>query len=57
MSSINDSPAQSPAPASGPGEDGGYPEQRHAGAVGYGPEYMKGAVSTIRASWMTMDVG
>ncbi|OJT07036.1 hypothetical protein TRAPUB_2067 [Trametes pubescens] len=45
MSSINDSPAQSPAPASGPGDESGYPEQRHAGAVGYGPEYMKGATT------------
>lgn len=24
----------------------GYPEQKHAGAVGYGPEYGKGAVSS-----------
>jgi hypothetical protein len=23
-----------------------YPEQRHAGAVGYGPSYKKGVVST-----------
>jgi hypothetical protein len=23
-----------------------YPEQRHAGAVGYGPDYKKGVVST-----------
>ncbi|GBE84399.1 predicted protein [Sparassis crispa] len=35
----------SPAPASNapPAPDNGYPEQRHAGAVGYGPEYGKGA--------------
>ncbi|KAI0330333.1 hypothetical protein GY45DRAFT_1323892 [Cubamyces sp. BRFM 1775] len=41
MSSINNnqSPSQSPAPAN----NDGYPEQRHAGAVGYGPEYGKGA--------------
>ncbi|KAI0826587.1 hypothetical protein BC628DRAFT_242570 [Trametes gibbosa] len=41
MSSIHDSPANSPAP----GCDDGYPEQRHAGAVGYGPEYAKGATT------------
>ncbi|KAI8970914.1 hypothetical protein BD414DRAFT_501589 [Trametes punicea] len=37
MTSINnnDSPRNSPG--------GEYPEQRHAGAVGYGPEYGKGA--------------
>ncbi|KAI0653919.1 hypothetical protein C8Q70DRAFT_926767, partial [Cubamyces menziesii] len=35
----NQSPSQSPAPSN----NDGYPEQRHAGAVGYGPEYGKGA--------------
>ena len=39
------SPAQSPAQQSGSEPNGGYPEQRHAGAVGYGPEYGKGAVN------------
>ncbi|KAI0646320.1 hypothetical protein C8Q79DRAFT_661102 [Trametes meyenii] len=42
MSSAHDSPANSPAPQ---GDQNAYPEQRHAGAVGYGPEYGKG-VST-----------
>ncbi len=55
MSSINDSPANSPAPASGPGDESDYPEQRHAGAVGYGPEYMKGAVSAIRTGHIVTD--
>ena len=35
--------------------EGGYPEQRHAGAVGLGPEYGKGAVNTLfltRQSWI-----
>ena len=41
------SPAQSPAQESGSEPNGGYPEQRHAGAVGYGPEYGKGAVRYI----------
>ncbi|KAI0674320.1 hypothetical protein C8Q78DRAFT_967696 [Trametes maxima] len=40
MSSAHDSPANSPAPSN---DQNGYPEQRHAGAVGYGPEYGKGA--------------
>ncbi|KAJ8475265.1 hypothetical protein ONZ51_g6662 [Trametes cubensis] len=35
----NRSPSQTPAPSN----NDGYPEQRHAGAVGYGPEYGKGA--------------
>ncbi|KAI0360667.1 hypothetical protein OH77DRAFT_1393593 [Trametes cingulata] len=40
MASINnESPANSPAPSN----NDGYPEQKHAGAVGYGPEYGKGA--------------
>ncbi|KAI0635200.1 hypothetical protein C8Q77DRAFT_1156521 [Trametes polyzona] len=41
MSSVDDSPANSPAPSN----NGGYPEQKHAGAVGYGPEYGKGATT------------
>ena len=36
--------------ASGAGAGGNnddYPEQKHAGAVGYGPEYGKGAVRLL----------
>ncbi|KAI0715018.1 hypothetical protein C8Q76DRAFT_444332 [Earliella scabrosa] len=45
-----DSPSRSPAPqqnstgATGGGNDS-YPPQRHAGAVGLGPEYAKGATT------------
>lgn len=28
-----------------PGADEGYPEQKHAGKVGYGPNYNQGVVS------------
>ncbi|CDO70104.1 hypothetical protein BN946_scf184806.g31 [Trametes cinnabarina] len=33
------------ASGAGAGTDDGYPEQKHAGAVGYGPEYNKGATT------------
>ncbi|EMD36282.1 hypothetical protein CERSUDRAFT_74298 [Gelatoporia subvermispora B] len=47
-SNKNDSPAPNPpsrssSGAGDSGQDQTYPEQRHAGAVGYGPEYGKGA--------------
>lgn len=41
-----DNNTKSDAPTDGPmpGADEGYPEQKHAGKVGYGPNYNQGAV-------------
>ncbi|KAI0371963.1 hypothetical protein BV20DRAFT_132625 [Pilatotrama ljubarskyi] len=52
MTSINDSPANSPAT---PNSDG-YPEQKHAGAVGYGPEYGKGASTSDKLTGIKEEV-
>ncbi|EPQ52589.1 hypothetical protein GLOTRDRAFT_112017 [Gloeophyllum trabeum ATCC 11539] len=38
------------------GAEGDYPEQRHAGAVGYGPEYHKGATLGDKMSGLTEEV-
>ncbi|KAI0718954.1 hypothetical protein C8T65DRAFT_637544 [Cerioporus squamosus] len=47
----------SPAPQqNNPESNDGYPEQKHAGAVGYGPEYGKGAGTGDKITGMKEEV-
>ena len=57
-SGASPSPSQSQS-LSSPDNGGGnnpYPPQRHAGAVGYGPEYGKGAVCMLSVETSTQDL-